>query len=116
MASQRELAEQLFEAALDLESEERAAFLDRACNGNAELRRDVEALLAADAEAGGFLSHTTEDLRKTLTVAATTVIGPYHLLEVIGEGGMGEVWLAEQKQPVRRRVAIKLIKAGMDTH
>jgi non-specific serine/threonine protein kinase/serine/threonine-protein kinase len=44
-----------------------------------------------------------------------SVIGPYHLLELIGEGGMGEVWLAEQKQPVRRRVAVKLIKTGMDT-
>lgn len=47
---------------------------------------------------------------------AGTIIGPYHLVELIGEGGMGQVWLAEQKQPVRRRVAIKLIKAGMDTH
>jgi serine/threonine protein kinase len=47
--------------------------------------------------------------------AAGTVIGLYHLLELIGQGGMGEVWLAEQKEPVRRRVAIKLIKAGMDT-
>jgi serine/threonine protein kinase len=46
---------------------------------------------------------------------AGTAIGPYHLLQKIGEGGMGEIWLAEQKQPVRRRVAIKLIKAGMDT-
>jgi serine/threonine protein kinase len=43
------------------------------------------------------------------------VIGSYHLLQLIGHGGMGEVWLAEQKQPVRRRVAVKLIKAGMDT-
>jgi hypothetical protein len=46
--------------------------------------------------------------------AAGTVIGPYHLIHPIGQGGMGEVWLAEQKQPVRRRVALKLIKAGMD--
>jgi serine/threonine protein kinase len=46
---------------------------------------------------------------------AGTVIGRYHLLQKIGEGGMGEIWLAEQKEPVRRRVAIKLIKAGMDT-
>src|SRR6204780_5091117 len=44
-----------------------------------------------------------------------TVIGPYYLLQPVGQGGMGEVWLAEQRQPVRRRVAIKLIKAGMDT-
>jgi serine/threonine protein kinase len=56
----------------------------------------------------------------TRTISSTesgagTVIGPYHLLQRIGEGGMGEVWLAEQKQPVRRRVAIKLIKVGMDT-
>src|ERR1022692_1770212 len=48
--------------------------------------------------------------------SAGTVIGPYALLELIGEGGMGEVWLAEQKEPVRRRVAVKLIKPGMDTH
>ena len=47
--------------------------------------------------------------------APSNVIGPYQLLEVIGEGGMGQVWLAEQKSPVRRRVAVKLIKAGMDT-
>jgi tetratricopeptide (TPR) repeat protein len=47
--------------------------------------------------------------------SSTTIIGPYHLLQLIGEGGMGQVWLAEQKQPVRRRVAVKLIKVGMDT-
>ena len=46
---------------------------------------------------------------------AGTVIGPYHLLQLLGHGGMGEVWLADQKEPVRRRVAIKLVKAGMDT-
>src|ERR1700730_8353082 len=61
-----------------------------------------------------------DDLSVTRTVASNeaavgTVIGPYHLLQLIGQGGMGEVWLAEQRQPVRRRVAIKLIKAGMDT-
>ena len=61
-----------------------------------------------------------DDWSVTRTVASNeaavgTVIGPYHLLQPIGQGGMGEVWLAEQRQPVRRRVAIKLIKAGMDT-
>jgi serine/threonine protein kinase len=47
--------------------------------------------------------------------APGAVIGPYQLLQLIGEGGMGQVWLAEQKQPVHRRVALKLIKLGMDT-
>src|ERR1700680_1994668 len=61
-----------------------------------------------------------DDLSVTRTVASNeaavgTVIGPYHLLQLIGQGGMGEVWLAEQRQPVRRRVAIKLSKSGMDT-
>ncbi len=56
----------------------------------------------------------TRTIRSTES-GAGAVIGPYHLLQRIGEGGMGEVWLAEQKQPVRRRVAVKLIKAGMDT-
>ena len=109
---------ELFGAALDLNPEERAAFLDQECNGNLDVRREVEALLEADADAGSFLKHPifqlpTADFSETDLFEAT--IGPYRLLELIGEGGMGEVWLAEQKQPVRRRVAIKLIKAGMDT-
>jgi eukaryotic-like serine/threonine-protein kinase len=102
MANQRELVKELFEGALELKPDERAAFLDRVCNGDAELRREVESLLDVDATA----AHSG---------TSTVVIGPYRLLELIGEGGMGQVWLAEQKQPVRRRVAIKLIKAGMDT-
>jgi eukaryotic-like serine/threonine-protein kinase len=57
----------------------------------------------------------SEETLYTNQPAPSRVIGPYHLLERIGEGGMGEVWLAEQKQPVRRRVALKLIKAGMNT-
>jgi serine/threonine protein kinase/Tol biopolymer transport system component len=115
MPSQRERLKDLFGAALELKPKERAAFLDRECNGDAELRREVEALLAADDDAGSFLEHPTEDIREVLNAAPGIIIGPYHLLELIGEGGMGQVWLAEQKTPVRRRVAIKLIKAGMDT-
>jgi non-specific serine/threonine protein kinase/serine/threonine-protein kinase len=116
MASQRELVKELFGAALDLKPEERAAFLDRECNGDPELRNELEALLAAQENLGSFLEHPIqESITADSPATATNVIGPYHLLELIGEGGMGQVWLAEQKQPVRRRVAIKLIKAGMDT-
>ena len=109
---------ELFGAALDLEPEDRAAFLDKKCDGDSDLRQEVEALLTADANAGSFLrspileSQTADPFQAE---AVDTVIGSYHLVELIGEGGMGQVWLAEQKHPVRRRVAIKLIKAGMDT-
>ena len=118
MASQRELVEELFGAALELDPGERTAFLDRQCRGDRELREEVEALLDADAGAGSFLQHPILEPPTADSSEADvfeTIIGPYRLLELIGEGGMGEVWLAEQKQPVRRRVAIKLIKAGMDT-
>jgi non-specific serine/threonine protein kinase/serine/threonine-protein kinase len=71
----------------------------------------VEELLTRDAAVGSFLQHPLINILHK----AGTVIGPYHLLELIGQGGMGEVWLAVQREPVRRRVAIKLIKIGMDT-
>jgi serine/threonine protein kinase/Flp pilus assembly protein TadD len=102
-----------------------AAFLDRACAGEPELRCRVEVLLEAHREAGtGQHWAVAEDA--TLSRAATieeqpvrerpgTVIGPYKLLEPIGEGGMGSVWMAEQQEPLRRRVALKVIKAGMDS-
>ena len=113
MPSQRERLKDLFGAALELKLEERAAFLDRECNGDSELRQQVESLLAANSRS--VSEQPTEEISSTPADTSTTVIGPYHLLELIGEGGMGQVWLAEQKRPVRRRVAIKLIKAGMDT-
>ena len=106
----------LFEAALSLDPAQRSAFLDRACGDNGSLRQEVEELLHGDAAAGSFLRHPVFDLRASHdSQASQRTIGPYTLLEVIGQGGMGEVWLAEQRQPVRRRVAIKLIKVGMDT-
>ena len=106
----------LFEAAVSLDPGQRSAFLDRACGDEHSLRQEVEELLRADAVAGSFLKYPVFDLPTAdASHASHRTIGPYHLLELIGQGGMGEVWLAEQKDPVRRRVAIKLIKVGMDT-
>jgi serine/threonine protein kinase/Flp pilus assembly protein TadD len=105
----------LFDAAIERPSPaERAAFLDAACGANVELRQRIEALLRAHEEAGGFLQD-----RPTVVQPATeslgSMIGPYKLLEQIGEGGFGVVFMAEQTQPVRRKVALKILKPGMDT-
>jgi serine/threonine protein kinase len=103
----------IFGEALEIESPaDRAAFLERACGGDAALRAGVEALLQAHQEAGRFL-----DPAGVLPSPETPgrLIGPYKLLEQIGEGGMGLVFVAEEQQPVRRRVALKLIKPGMDS-
>jgi serine/threonine protein kinase/WD40 repeat protein len=110
----------IFLAALDRENaEQRSAFLDEACAGNADLRRRVDRLLDAQAKNGSFLEAPAPELRPTVDQSSTetpgTVIGPYKLLEQIGEGGMGTVWMAEQKEPIQRRVAVKVIKAGMDS-
>jgi eukaryotic-like serine/threonine-protein kinase len=116
MPSQRDRAERLFQTVLGVKPAERSAFLDRECVGNPELRQAVEDLLALDADAGSFLRHPFFESTTADSLNPSGIyIDDYHLLHLIGEGGMGEVWLAEQKQPVRRRVAIKLIKAGMDT-
>jgi eukaryotic-like serine/threonine-protein kinase len=98
--------------------EERAAFLDRVCAGNPDLRRGVQMLLRAHEKADRFMQTapcpgSTADERATERPG--TVIGPYKLLQQIGEGGMGTVFMAEQTRPVRRRVALKVIKAGMDS-
>jgi serine/threonine protein kinase/tetratricopeptide (TPR) repeat protein len=113
-------ANELFLKALELPSAERHAFLDDACAGDAELRAEVESLLEANTCAGSFLESPACDLLATvdeppLAERSGSVIGPYKLLEQIGEGGMGLVFVAEQQRPVRRRVALKLIKPGMDT-
>jgi serine/threonine-protein kinase len=110
--------DEIFLAALELDDPAaRSAYLDQAC-GDPELRRRVERLVARDAEAGGFLESpaappTAESAG--LSEGPGTLIGPYKLLEQIGEGGMGVVYVAEQTQPVRRKVALKIIKPGMDT-
>src|SRR5262245_26033606 len=97
---------------------EQAAFLDQACAGRPELRARVEALLRAHGEASSFLGEPAgpgATVDEPLTERPGTVIGAYRLMEEIGEGGMGLVFVAEQTEPVRRKVALKLIKPGMDT-
>jgi hypothetical protein len=112
--------EAIFHAALEIEAaEERAAYLNAACGDQAGLRRRVEALLRRCAEAEGPLDRPAVNVVATteppLAEQPGTVIGPYKLLEQIGEGGMGLVFMAEQSQPVRRTVALKVVKPGMDT-
>src|SRR5439155_24596697 len=112
-------ADDIFCDALELASAaERAAYLDRACGGDAGLRRRVERLLGAHAEADSFLAAGPSVPAATTDRAAEAggaAIGPYKLLEQIGEGGMGTVWMAQQTAPVKRLVAVKLIQAGMDS-
>jgi serine/threonine protein kinase/tetratricopeptide (TPR) repeat protein len=110
----------LFCGALERPSaEERAAYLDAACGKDVELRARVEALLRAHEQAGGFLREKAEARGPGATTEGpirdrpVPPIGPYKLLEEIGEGGMGVVWMAEQTEPVRRRVALKVIKPGL---
>jgi serine/threonine protein kinase/Flp pilus assembly protein TadD len=99
---------------------ERAAYLDVACASDPELRERVERLLAAQSRVSRFLETPAPALIGTLaepsvTEPPGTVVGPYRLLEQIGEGGMGTVWMAEQTEPIQRRVAVKVVKEGMDT-
>ncbi|HXH82842.1 MAG TPA: serine/threonine-protein kinase, partial [Candidatus Tectomicrobia bacterium] len=111
----RRRVEDLFAAAADLAPSERAAYLDRACGDDDALRREVEMLLEHDARAGdSFLGGIAGDAHAREPLP-TPCIGPYKLLGLIGEGGFGSVYLAEQTAPVRRRVALKVVKLGMDT-
>jgi serine/threonine protein kinase len=130
----------IFIAALQkTDAAERFSFLDQACAGDAALRQRLEVLLRAHAQAGGFLEEPLAEVAGTGeydrapdpgppadppaaegvtplgSEAPGTRIGPYKLLQLIGEGGMGAVYLADQEEPVRRRVALKIIKAGMDS-
>src|SRR6266853_2086760 len=132
--------ERLCYSALNEEKSARAAFLEQACAGDEALRRAVELLLAQHEKDDDFLEvpamevaakdlarDQQDDTSRLASPSAPTEtaadrasveknsFGPYRLLQRLGEGGMGEVWLAEQSKPVRRRVALKLIKAGMDT-
>jgi eukaryotic-like serine/threonine-protein kinase len=96
---------------------ERAAYLDAACAGDAALRARVESLLAEQKQLGSFMGVTsaTDPIGPPRDDLPGTQIGSYKLLQQIGEGGMGTVYMAEQSEPVRRQVAIKVIKPGMDS-
>src|SRR5262249_19508672 len=110
--------ESIFAQALEIESAAgRAAFLDRACGNNPSLRAEVEALLRASQKTGNILDRPGNAPTTDLPGAEQPgmLIGPYKLLEPIGEGGMGTVWMAGQSEPIQRRVALKVIKEGMDS-
>ncbi len=119
--NQREAA--LFQAAAQLTGSARGAFLDSACRDDAALRQRLEALLGAHEQAGGVLAEPAPAAKGTMKVELAVVpdesigqkIGRYKVLQKIGEGGCGAVYMAEQQEPVRRRVALKVIKLGMDT-
>jgi serine/threonine protein kinase len=95
------------------------AFLDFACDGDESLRQQVERLLNAYSGLHSFMAQPAAGEPTILSdappAALGTMIGPYKLREQIGEGGMGIVYVADQERPVRRRVALKVIKPGMDT-
>ena len=108
--------------------EKLSSYLDLACDGNPSMRKRIESLLRATPEAEGFFARNAVDVSKlpNLTDDGATVMSPiaegpgtvisrYTLLQMIGDGGFGSVYMAEQKEPVRRRVALKIIKLGMDT-
>jgi serine/threonine protein kinase/WD40 repeat protein len=113
------IIEGIFFAALEMQGQaKRTAYLDEACKGDAELRRCVERMLAAQPKIGDFLQPPAPPAAAEtppLVERPGTVIGPYKLLQVLGEGGFGVVFLAEQTEPVRRKVALKIIKPGMDS-
>lgn len=124
-------AREIFMEISELASTERDQALEQACAGDADLRAQVETLLRAMIDAEGFMGQPTADDMGSPTLSIDHLakpsqsavseegigqqIGHYKLLEQIGEGGFGSVWAAEQKVPVKRRVALKIIKLGMDT-
>jgi WD40 repeat protein/serine/threonine protein kinase len=118
MIPARDQIDQIFCDALQLPEGERSTYLERACRGDPELRRRVEKLLRAQPKAHDFLERAFEPqatVDETTTEAVGTKIGPYKLLEQIGEGAFGVVFKAEQHDPIRRMVALKVLKPGMDS-
>ncbi len=122
MSEAQNREETVFEAAAELAGEQRAAFLKEACGEDARLRQRIETLLAAHDRSSQFMEESAvpASTQRTFRPALFSEkpgdkIGRYKLLQQIGEGGCGVVYMAEQEEPVRRRVALKVIKLGMDT-
>jgi eukaryotic-like serine/threonine-protein kinase len=111
----------IFNAALEIEDPaQRGEYLAQACGADPGWRRKIEELIQAEHDAGGFphgdgsTQATTRLIEEAqLTESPGTIIGHYKLLEKLGEGGFGAVWAAEQREPVKRRVALKIIKLGI---
>src|SRR5216110_292653 len=116
IADQFNREKEIFEQALDITpTEERLRFLTSACGKDAALLARVQALLRADESGESFLPEQPKAIVVPITEKPGDKIGRYKLLQQIGEGGCGVVYMAEQTEPVRRRVALKVIKLGMDT-
>src|SRR5262245_13838158 len=131
MAGRTEKIDLIFVEALEISDlADRATYLDGACGGDEALRREVESLLSAHKRSGGFLERPAPGAGSTVPPSGGSAetatpnlrvekegdcIDRFKLLEQIGEGGFGVVWMAAQEEPVRRRVALKIIKPGMDT-
>jgi len=121
VAKDLEHVKEILTEALEKETDaERKAYLDEVCRIDVNLRAEVESLLRSHDNAGDFLKAPVLDPGMTMDESPVaecpgTVIGRYKLLEKIGEGGMAVVYMAEQQQPIRRKVALKIIKLGMDT-
>jgi serine/threonine protein kinase/tetratricopeptide (TPR) repeat protein len=101
--------------ALELPPQQRPEFLDQACEEQADVRAEVERLLKVESDAPQAIptEHGTKELAEAL--APLKQVGPYKIIRTIGKGGMGEVFLAEQEHPVRRQVALKIVRLGMDS-
>ncbi|MCR9295535.1 MAG: WD40 repeat domain-containing serine/threonine protein kinase, partial [bacterium] len=108
---------EVFQVAVKLAPDQRAVYLNQVCHENPTLRRDVESLLQAHDGNGSFLDQPALIVTASITPRETpgSMIGPYKIREQIGEGGFGVVYVAEQERPIRRKVALKIIKPGMDS-
>ena len=109
----------ILDRALQLSNPERDAYMEGACGEDVDLRKEVEEMLRAHEEAGDFLAAPTNENAATIPSFPNekpgAIIDRYKILQLIGEGGFGAVYMAEQQKPVKRRVALKIIKLGMDT-